>query len=163
MWTTPALEMVRARYHTGLLPQAYLAGCPTHPSYPAGHGTIAGTGVTVLKALVNESYVLPDPVVPSRDGLRLEPYKGPPLTLGSELDKLAENCALGRDTAGVHFRTDSLAGLRIGEAAALSLIRDRVIAVGDGGPTYRLTTVDGAKVHIAPDDTSRVPKTTRSS
>jgi hypothetical protein len=163
VWTTPALDLVHARYDTRLLPQAYIEGCPTHPSYPAGHATFAGTGVTVLKALVDETYVLPSPMIPSRDGLRLETYKGPPLTLGSELDKLAANCALGRGTAGVHFRTDSYAGLRVGEAAALSLMRDRVIAIGDGGPTYKLRSVDGAQVKIAPDDTTHVPKAIRSS
>ncbi|MGD0476521.1 MAG: vanadium-dependent haloperoxidase [Candidatus Velthaea sp.] len=162
IWTTPALELVRARYDSHLLPQAYLEGCPTHPTYPSGHAALAGTGVTVLKALVNESYVLPAPVVPSRDGLRLEPYKGPPLTLGGELDKLAENIALGRGAAGVHFRSDSYAGLRNGEAATLSLMRDRVTAIGDGAPVYSLTTVDGAKVRIAPDDNSHIPKATRS-
>jgi len=75
---------------------------------------------------------LPAPVIPSRDGTRLEPYKGPPLTLGSELDKLAANCAHGRGTAGVHFRSDSYAGLRLGEAAVFSLMRNRVLAIGDG-------------------------------
>jgi hypothetical protein len=163
VWTTPALDLVHARFDTRLLPQAYIEGCPTHPSYPAGHGTLAGTGVTALKAVVNEAYVLPAPVVPSRDGSRLEPYKGPPLTLGSELDKLAANIALGRGTAGVHFRSDSYAGLRIGEAAALSLMRDRVTAIGDGAPLYSLRTVDGAKITIAPDDNTRVPKAIRSS
>lgn len=163
IWTTPALDLVRARFGTNLLPQAYLEGSPTHPSYPSGHGTVAGTGVTVLKALVNEAYVLPNPVVPSRDGTRLEPYKGPPLTVGSELDKLAENCALGRGAAGVHFRSDSYAGLRVGEAAALSLMRYRVLAIGDGAPTYSLRTVDGAKVTIGPESAPRTPSTTRAS
>ncbi len=151
IWTTPALDLVHNRYGTHLLPQAYLEGCPTHPSYPAGHGTLAGTGVTMLKAAVNEAYVLPNPVVPSQDGTRIEPYKGPPLTLGSELDKLAENIALGRGMAGVHFRTDNLMGLRVGEAAMLSLMRDRVTAIGNGAPVYKLRTVDGAKVTIEPD------------
>jgi hypothetical protein len=150
IWTTPALDLVQSRFTTRLIPQAYLEGSPTHPAFPAGHGTLAGTGVTVLKAVVNEAYVLPAPVIPSPDGTRLEPYTGPPLTLGSELDKLAENCALGRDAAGVHFRSDSYAGLRLGEAAVLSLLRDRVASIGDGAATYSLTTVDGAKVTIAP-------------
>lgn len=162
VWSTPALDLVHARYDTRLLPQAYIEGCPTHPSYPSGHGTLAGTGVTMLKAVVNEAYVLPAPVVPSADGLRLEPYKGPPLTLGSELDKLAANIALGRGTAGVHFRTDSHAGLRIGEAACVSLMRDRVTAIGDGGPIYSLRTVDGAEVRILSSDNTRALKAFRS-
>jgi hypothetical protein len=162
IWTTPALDLVHNRYGTRLLPQAYLEGSPTHPSYPAGHGTLAATGVTMLKAAVNESYVLPEPVIPSQDGTRLEPYKGPPLTLGSELDKLAENIALGRGMAGVHFRTDNLMGLRIGEAAMLSLMRDRVTAIGDGAPVYKLRSVDGAEVTIAPDRNTTGPSSTRS-
>lgn len=163
VWTGPVLELAQQRFDTRLLPQAYLEGSPTHPAYPAGHGTLAGTGVTVLKALVNEAYVLPHPVVPSREGTRLEPYTGPPLTLGSELDKLAANCALGRDTAGVHFRSDSYAGLRLGEAAVLSFMRNRVSAIGAGAPVYSLTTIDGAKVTIGPDSSTRDPSSTRSS
>lgn len=163
MWTTRALDLVRARFGTTLLPQAFPEGSPTHPSYPSGHATLAGTGVTALKAVVNEDFVLPAPVVPSRDGTRLEPYTGPPLTLGSELDKLAANIALGRGTAGVHFRSDSYAGLRIGEAAALSFMRDRVAAIGESAPTYSLRSVDGAKITIAPESDFRVPSTTRSS
>ena len=163
IWSTPALDLVRARFNTTLLPQAYLEGSPTHPSYPAGHGTLAGSGVTILKAVVNEAFVLPSPMEPSRDGSRLEPYAGPPLTIGSELDKLAANIALGRGTAGVHYRTDSYAGLRNGEAAALSLMRDRVTAIGRGAPTYRLTTIDGANVTIAPATRSHLPASMRSS
>ena len=163
IWTTPALDLVRARYETALLPQAYLEGCPTHPAYPSGHATLAGTGVTVLKAMVNEEYVLPDPMVPSRDGLRLEPYAGPPLTLGSELDKLATNCAFGRGAAGVHYRTDSHAGLRIGEAAALSFMRDRVTSIGDGAATYSLRSIDGVKITISPEKDTSVPASIRTS
>jgi hypothetical protein len=163
IWTTPVLDLVQARFSSRLLPQAYLEGCPTHPAYPAGHGTLAGTGVTVLKSQVNEAYVLPAPMVPSRDGTRLEPYTGPPLTLGGELDKLAANCALGRDTAGVHYRSDSYAGLRLGEAAVLSFMRDRVTAIGAGASTYSLTSIDGAKITVSPGSIKRVPSTTRSS
>ena len=161
IWTTPALDLVHGRFASRLLPQAYIEGSPTHPSSPSGHATVAGAGVTVLKALVEEEYVLPAPMIPSSDGTRLEPYTGPPLTLGSELDKLAENCALGRGAAGVHFRSDSYAGLRIGEAAALSLMRDRVTAVGAGASTYSLRTVDGAKVTITPEAHPRDPAAAR--
>ena len=162
IWTTPALDLVAARYKTHLLPQAYLEGSPTHPSYPAGHGTLAGTGLTVLKAVTNEAYVLPAPMVPSRDGMRLERYTGPPLTIGSELDKLAANIALGRGTAGVHYRTDSYAGLRNGEAAALSFMRARVASIGRGGPTYRLRTIDGLPLTIAPGSKVHPPTSMRS-
>jgi hypothetical protein len=35
---------------TYLLPQAYEEGAPTHPAYGAGHATVAGACVTILKA-----------------------------------------------------------------------------------------------------------------
>ena len=44
-------------------------GCPTHPSYGAGHATVAAACVTILKAWFDESFVFPNPVVP--DGLGL--------------------------------------------------------------------------------------------
>lgn len=79
---------------------AYPEGCPPHPSYPVGHAVIAGACVTVLKAFFNESFLLPQPVVASADGLSLLPYKETNLTVGGELNKLAANISLARNTAG---------------------------------------------------------------
>jgi hypothetical protein len=113
--TSPVLDRLYSRYGSYLCPQAYPEGCPTHPAYPGATATIGGAGVRVLKALFNPSFVIPDPVVPSDDGLSLQPWKGEPLTVGGELNKLAFNMAFGRDTAGVHFRRDELEGLFLGE------------------------------------------------
>jgi hypothetical protein len=90
-------------------------GCPTHPACPGATATLGGAGVRVLKALFNPNFVIPDPVVPTDDGLSLQPYKGKPLTVAGELNKLAFNMAFGRDTAGVHFRKDELEGIFLGE------------------------------------------------
>jgi hypothetical protein len=43
----------------------------------------------VLEALFNPNFVIPEPVEPTDDGLALRPYKGEPLTVGGELNKLA--------------------------------------------------------------------------
>jgi hypothetical protein len=94
-----ALASVFSKYGTYLCPQAYPEGCPTHPAFPGGHASFIGAGVTVLKAFFNESFVIPNPVVPSDDGLSLQPWHGEPLTVGHELNKLAFNVAFGRDTA----------------------------------------------------------------
>jgi hypothetical protein len=69
----------------------------------------------VLKAFFNPNFVLPDPLVPTDDGLALRPWRGEPLTVGGELHKLAFNMAFGRDTAGVHFRKDEIEGITLGE------------------------------------------------
>jgi hypothetical protein len=109
------LDRLYSRNGSYLCPQAYPEGCPTHPAYPGATAAVAGAGVRVLKALFNPEFVLPDPVVPTDDGLALRPWRGEPLTVGGELNKLAFNMAFGRDTAGVHFRRDELEGIILGE------------------------------------------------
>ena len=48
--TTDAAKRVKAKYHSLLLPMAYTPGSPAHPAYGAGHATVAGACVTILKA-----------------------------------------------------------------------------------------------------------------
>jgi len=60
----------------------------------------------MLKAFFNESFVIPNPVEASSDGFSLTAYTGPSLTVGGELNKLAANVSIGRDIAGVHWRSD---------------------------------------------------------
>ncbi len=47
---TEAASEVFKRYKSFLLPMAFTPGSPTHPAYGAGHATVAGACVTVLKA-----------------------------------------------------------------------------------------------------------------
>jgi hypothetical protein len=112
-----APQRAYSRHGSYLCPQAYPEGCPTHSAYPGATAATGGAGVRVLKALFNPNFVVPEPVVPSDDGLSLRPYKGGPLTVGGELNKLAFNMAFGRDTTGVHFRKDELEGIVLGEGA----------------------------------------------
>jgi membrane-associated phospholipid phosphatase len=118
------LDEIHSKYGSYLLPMAYPEGCPLHPSYPGGHAAIAGACATILKAIFDESFVIPGPVVTSADGLKLQPVSGTQLTVGGELNKLASNIALGRDTAGVHWRSDEVQGIFLGEAVAISILRD---------------------------------------
>jgi hypothetical protein len=113
--SSAVLDRLYATHGSYLCPQAYPEGCPTHPAYPGATATIGGAGVGVLKAAFNPDFVIPDPVVPTDDGLFLLPYKGAPLTVGGELNKLAFNMAFGRDTAGVHFREDEVEGIVLAE------------------------------------------------
>jgi hypothetical protein len=119
-----AVARVQSQYGTRLLPVAFPEGCPTHPSYPSAHACNAGACATILKAFFETDYVLPQAVEATADGLALAPWQGAALTLGSEIDKLANNIALGRDAAGVHYRSDSIRGLFVGEQQALGLLRD---------------------------------------
>jgi hypothetical protein len=145
-----ALKAVFSAKGSYLLPQAYPVGSPLHPSYPAAHAVTAGAGITVLKALFNESFVIPSPVVSSDDGLSLVPYTGAPLTVGGELNKLASNIALGRDAAGVHYRSDGVEGIKLGEAIAISILRDTAMVYNEVFPGFSFTKYDGTPVTICP-------------
>ncbi len=145
-----ALKAVFSAQGSYLLPQAYPAGSPLHPSYPASHAVTAGAGITVLKALFNESFVIPNPVMPSDDGLSLVPYTGGSLTVGGELNKLASNIALGRDAGGVHYRSDGIEGIKFGEAIAISVLRDTVNLYHEVFPGFSFTKYDGTPVTISP-------------
>ncbi len=144
-----AVNRVFNQYGTYFLPMAYTEGSPTHPSYPAGHATVAGACVTVLKAFFNEDFVIPNPVISSDDGLSLLPYTGPDLTVGGELNKVANNVAIGRDAAGVHYRQDGVEGLIVGEQQAITLLQDksRTLNESDFGG-FTLTKFDGTRINI---------------
>jgi membrane-associated phospholipid phosphatase len=145
-----ALKQINERTGTFLLPQAFPEGSPLHPAYGSGHATVAGACVTVLKAWFDESWALPDPVVPNTDGTALEPYTGPDadrLTVGGELDKVAANIAIGRNMAGVHWRTDYSEAIRLGEAVAIGVLRDQV-RVGHESASFGLTRFDGRRMTI---------------
>jgi hypothetical protein len=141
------LTAVHNKYGTYLLPMAYPEGSPTHPAYPAGHAVFAGAGATILKAFFDETFVIPGPVEASADGMVLNPYAGT-LTVGNELNKLASNISLGRDAPGVHWRTDGLEGLHLGEAAAISLLQDVSHNYNETFPGFTLTKFDGTTIVI---------------
>jgi hypothetical protein len=147
-----ALAETVAQFGTALLPQAYPEGSPLHPSYPAGHAGIAGAAVTVLKAYFDEDWVLPSPVVPAADGATLAPADAT-LTVGGELNKLASNVSIGRNWAGIHYRSDADDGLRLGEEVALGYLMDRARSYADiyEFAGFRLTTFDGERVRVTPD------------
>ena len=143
-----ALDAVYGRYGTYLLPQAYPWGSPPFPSYPANHASIAAAGVTVLKAVYDEVLPIPNPVVVSEDGLTLLPYEGPTLTVGGELNKLAANVAYGRDMAGVHYRSDGLAGLQLREAIAINILRDQRATFSVPAGSFSFTRFYGTPITI---------------
>jgi hypothetical protein len=123
-----ALNLSNIRNGSYLLSQAFPEGSPTHPAYPTGHGTVAGACITVLKFFMNGGDTITNPVVPSCDGLYLEPYVGPgQLTVNGELHKLAYNISFGHGIhAGIHWRSDTDYSLLLGEAVAISFLEDQM-------------------------------------
>jgi hypothetical protein len=143
------LTAIHDKYGTFLLPMAYPEGCPSHPAYPAGHAVFAGAGATILKAFFDETFVIPSPVVATSDGSALVPYAGT-LTVGNELNKLASNISIGRDAPGVHWRTDGLEGMHLGEAAAIALLQDVRHNYNEPfvGSSFTFTKFDGTTIDI---------------
>lgn len=145
--SSPVLTAIFDKYGTYLLPMAYAEGGPAHPSFPQGHGALIGATVTVLKAFYNESFEIPNPVVASSDGLSLESYNGS-LTIGNELNKLAANVARARDASGVHWRSDGMSGLLLGEAVAIKILKDLKANYWEQFAGFQLTKFNGRTIII---------------
>jgi hypothetical protein len=131
---------------TYLLPQAFPEGCPTHPAYGAGHATVAGACVTILKAWFDESFVLPQAFQPNAAGTALVPAAGP-LTVGGELNKLAANVSIGRNAAGVHWRSDYTESVRLGEEIAIGILREQRLTYNEEHH-FTVTRFDGSAITI---------------
>jgi hypothetical protein len=143
-----ALQAVHAATGTYLLPQAFPEGCPLHPSYPAGHATVAGACSAMLKAFFDETQIVTDCVTTSRDGLALIPFGDVALTVGGEINKLAFNVAMGRDFAGIHYRSDAEAGFRLGEDVAIAMLQDFAGTYAEDFAGFNFTRLDGTAVSI---------------
>ncbi|HEX7183252.1 MAG TPA: vanadium-dependent haloperoxidase, partial [Thermoanaerobaculia bacterium] len=133
---------------TYLLHQAFPEGSPTHPAYGAGHATVAGACVTVLKALFDGSFVVPQPVVPDSTGtVLIATSTTTPLTVTGELNKLASNIATGRNHAGVHWRSDATESLKLGEAVAIQFLLDHKATLNEGG-SFIFQKFDGTTITL---------------
>ena len=105
-----------------LLAMAFPEGSPMHAAYGAGHATVAGACVTVLKAFFSMTDELGNP-------RKMDVVEGgdETLTLEDELNKLASNISIGRDFAGVHYYTDYYDSLRMGERIAVGILQEQML------------------------------------
>ena len=152
--------------NSALLPMAFQEGSPMHPSYGAGHATVAGACVTILKAFFDtdaafvrrggsDRFARPaagDTAVhytSTAGGASLaEHTTGPFLTLEGELNKLAANISIGRNMAGVHYYSDYYDSLRMGEAIAIGLLEEQALCYGTDPFVMTLPTFDGDVIRI---------------
>jgi hypothetical protein len=146
------LQQSYNKYQTWLLSQAFPEGSPMHPAYPTGHGVVGGACITVLKFFFDGNFIIPNPVVPANDGLSLDSYTDPDagqLTVNGELNKLGHNVSFGHGIhAGIHWRTDTDVSLKLGEAVALAILRDRAQTYNEKF-TAQLTKFDGTTATIS--------------
>jgi hypothetical protein len=78
---------------------------PQHPSYPAGHSSVAGAAAKLLR------YFFPEEA--------------------ARFKAMAEDSGLSRLKAGIHYRSDHTAGLQLGHVVVERILRR---AVHDGAP-----------------------------
>lgn len=132
------------------LPQMARGGSPSHPSASAGHAFTAGACITVLKYWFADAPLPPGVVKqPSRDGLTLDNYEGPTLTVHGELNKLCHNLSAGRDMSGVHYRvSDNYSGNQQGEEVAIRLLREAKATYPEPDFTVTFNKFDGTPVTI---------------
>lgn len=144
-----------------LLPMAFPEGSPMHPSYGAGHGTVAGACVTMLKAFFDHSWELRDKdgnpfaYEASADGSCLQSATQTlttenqlkALTVEGELNKLASNISIGRNWAGVHYFTDYIESIRLGEQIALGILEEQKLTYGENF-SMTVPLFDGGTVRI---------------
>lgn len=155
-----ALPLVYSQYGSYLVPQAFPEASPTHPCYPAGHGTVGGACITAIKFFFDGNQKIrpllqaagSDLMAPSADGLSLVPYTGADrdtLDINGELVKLGCNITFGHGIhAGIHFRSSSLQALLLGEQVALSILQNRSSGYNE---TFRIKIkkFDGTTATIA--------------
>ena len=149
------LDAINGAVGNWLLPMAFPEGSPAHPSYGAGHATVAGACVTILKAWFDHGWELTDSGTrivyePSADGSVLNDVSGiyaDTLTVEGELNKIAANIAIGRDWAGVHYYTDYSESFQMGERIAVGLLQEQKLTYGEN---FSLTVplFDGTTMRI---------------
>ena len=149
-----AVSRVFARNGTYFLPHAFPEGCPQHPAYGAGHATVAGACATIVKAFFDDRVPLASLTQieqPSDDGLSLVPYAGADagqITVGGEMNKIAANVAIGRNHAGVHWRSDYQESLLLGEKVAISILSDQRATYNEKFDGFTFTKFDGTRITV---------------
>ncbi len=152
-----------------LLPMAFTEGSPVHPAYGAGHATVAGACVTILKAWFDSGRPLLHPAdIPANasapaiakgdpiayvalsDGSGLDNMNASlaaPLTVEGELNKLAGNIAIARNWGGVHYHSDYFESLRLGEQIAVGLLEEQKLTYAENF-SMTVPLFDGTSVRI---------------
>jgi len=149
-----ALAHTFEKYGTYFMPHAFPEGCPQHPSYGQGHGTVAGACSTIVKAWFDD--LAPISAVPgmqvfhaSEDGFSLVPYTGSDsaqMTIGGEMNKVAANIAIGRDHAAVHWRYDYADSVVLGESVAIDMLKDMAHCWNEPFAGFSFTKFDGTRI-----------------
>jgi hypothetical protein len=73
---------------------------------------------------------------------------GPSLTVEGELNKLSANVGIGRNIAGVHWRSDYDASVYLGEQVAIQMLKDYKPTFNEGFVGWSFRGFDGNLIYI---------------
>jgi len=117
-----AIELARAYGNPNTEPNPTWLPLPTKtapdPSYPGAHSTISFAGAEVLKSVFGDRFAF-DVTSESLQGVKRH---------FTSFSAAAQEAGLSRIYAGQHFRTDHIAGKRLGEKVAESIVDTILLA-----------------------------------
>ena len=154
------LQLIKAHnaaFYSGgesyLLPMAYPEGSPTHPAYGAGHATVAGACVTLLKALFADIKFKDLMITPIERDVSGAAVMHPEydLTIHGELNKLAASVGMSRNLAGVHWRSDFTESVKLGECVALNFLRETAFSFNED-VSFTFPLFSGEMVSVSKKD-----------
>lgn len=68
--------------------------------------------------------------------------------MGGELNKIASNIATGPNVAGVHWRSDGVESILLGEQVAISVLRDQRETYNEPFNGFTFTKFDGTPITV---------------
>jgi len=93
--------------------------------------------------------LIPDCVHASADGVSRQPCPASfAPTVGAEVNQLAFNIAMARNWAGIHYRSEANAGLRLGEDVVISMLQDLVRCYTEDFDGFTFTRFAGTPARI---------------
>jgi membrane-associated phospholipid phosphatase len=132
-------------------PNPMAPGTPRHPAYPSGHSTYAGAASEILSFFFGRQ--------PAFAGA--QPSRGAGMSSSDfrvELERMADNIGLGRLWAGIHWRTDHEAGVKLGKTVA-RLVLQQLFEMGINLCPPERQPVDPCEDQNVPCDMSKKPPT----
>jgi hypothetical protein len=93
-----------------------LSGTPRHPAYPSGHSTYSGAANEIIDYFFGKQRTPDELPHDERLGSKLG------TTIKEESDNMADNIGMGRLWAGIHWRSDHEAGMKLGRTVARMVI-----------------------------------------
>ncbi len=80
-------------------------------------------------------------------GTTLKAVSSEPLTVEGELNKLASNISIGRNWAGVHYFSDYIESLRMGEQIAIGILEEQKLTYHENF-SMTVPLFDGGSIRV---------------